>query len=174
MHIAWPLLQEFAHVHVGVLAPRAAADEHIAKGDPLMPAPHRWHRDALHPIDLGRSLLPGGRARTFLTHAVGSHQGIKEGFLAPLHQPRNSRERKHRHLRRLCENNDGICLQETHGKIEFPSGFTRFGYSVSQVGNICQRSGQRWRLGDAHSEDASAWRRFAYACGHTTGPLSIS
>ena len=146
-----------SRVHVGVLAPRAA-DEHIAKGDPLMPAPHRWHRDALHPRDFGRSLLPGVRARTFLPQAVGSHQGIKEGFLAPLHQPEI--------LRRLCENNDGICLQETHGKIEFLSGFTRYGYSVSHVGNICQR----WRLGDAQKKDASAWRRFAYPCSHTTGP----
>ena len=119
MHIAWPLLQEFAHVHVGVLTPRAAADEHIAKGDPLMLPPHRWHRDALHPVDLGSSLLPGVRARTFLTQAVGSHQGIKEGFLAPLHQPKIPGKGSTATCGACARTTMVFVLQETHGKIEF-------------------------------------------------------
>ena len=57
--IAWPLVQDVAHVHVGVFAPHAGADEHVAKGDPLGSAPHRWHRGALRPPELYRRPFAG-------------------------------------------------------------------------------------------------------------------
>ena len=54
--IAWPLVQDFALVssHLSLVQ-----TEHVAKGDPLGSAPHRWHRGALRPPELHRRPFAG-------------------------------------------------------------------------------------------------------------------
>ena len=52
--IAWSGVQDFARVHVGVIALHGGADENIANGDLLRPALRSWHFYALHPVGLGR------------------------------------------------------------------------------------------------------------------------
>ena len=44
------------------------------------------------------------------------------GLLGSTPTSQTTGEQKHRYLKRLMDKNDGVCLQETHGKDEFPQG----------------------------------------------------
>ena len=92
-----------AGFRVGVFAPHAGADEHVANGDPLRSAPHRGHRGALRPPELHRRPFAGDiRVRIRDAGLRVASWNTRELLGSTASQ--SSRERKHFFLQRLGEN----------------------------------------------------------------------
>ena len=94
-------------------------DEHLENAH-LAPPHLRWGRDALQPPEIQRARL--NRNTCVHIHDDGFRCVIwnTRGLIGSPTSPQLSRERIHNYFTRLAKNNDIICLQEIHGKHEFP------------------------------------------------------
>ena len=97
------------------------------------------HTNVLQMETLSGPFLIAGTVILFITTELGRRLFAREwntrGILDSTASSPNSRERKHR-LQRLCENNDGICLQDTQGKTEFLQALLVLHTQYHMVGKV--------------------------------------
>ena len=82
--------------------------------------PHlRWRRDALQPLGIQQVRRDGNTCIHIPDGGLRCVSWNTRGLTGSPFSPQSSRERKHNYFTRRTQNNDIVCLQDTHGKDEF-------------------------------------------------------
>ena len=117
--LGWPLIQPGGQVQ-GDLAPLREDSYVNIPGCALPGPPHqRWRRDAPQPLEI---LQPRQGMDTRVHIPEGGLRCVSwntRRLLGSTASSQVSREQKQKHLQRVTEKNDIVCLQESHGQVFF-------------------------------------------------------